>query len=77
LTNKINLLKVHGLTGVCVATHWLARRVIPLKKQVHPGWEYSGFQDPTRETSDKITLEHLVKLLEEMFQDTSSWPTDK
>jgi hypothetical protein len=77
LTNKINLLKEHGLTGVCVATHWLARRVIPLKKQVHLGWEYSGFQDPTRETSDKITLEHLVKLLEEMFQDTSSWPTDK
>jgi hypothetical protein len=77
LTNKINLLKEHVLTGVCVATHWLARRVVPLKKQVHPGWEYSGFQDPTRETSDNITLEHLVKLLEEIIQDTSSWPTDK
>jgi hypothetical protein len=25
----------------------------------------------------KITPEHLVKLLEEMFQDTSSWPTDE
>jgi hypothetical protein len=60
-----------------VATHWLARRVFPLKKQVHQGWEYSGVQDPTQETSDKITLEHLVKLLEEMFQDTSSWPTDE
>jgi hypothetical protein len=24
LTNKINLLKEHGLTGVCTATHWLA-----------------------------------------------------
>jgi hypothetical protein len=42
-----------------------------------PGWEYSGFQDPTQETSNKITLEHLLKLLEEMFQDTSSWPTDE
>jgi hypothetical protein len=52
--------------------HWLARRVIPLKKQVHLDWEYNGFQDLTRETSEKITLEHLVKLVEEMFQDTSS-----
>jgi hypothetical protein len=71
LTNKINLLKEHGLTGVCVATHCLAHRVIPLKKQVHLDWEYSGFQDLTQETSEKITPEHLVKLLEEMFQDTS------
>jgi hypothetical protein len=40
LTNKINHLKEHGLIGVCVATHWLARRVLPLKKEVHLGWEY-------------------------------------
>jgi hypothetical protein len=36
LTNKINLLKERGPTRVYMATHWLARRVIPLKKQVHP-----------------------------------------
>jgi hypothetical protein len=73
LTNNINLLKEHDMTGVYVATHWLAHLVLPLKKQAQPGWEYSGFQDLTRETSDKITPEHLVKLLEEIFQDTSSW----
>jgi hypothetical protein len=37
LTNKINLLKEHGPTRGCVATHWLASRVLPLKKQVHLG----------------------------------------
>jgi hypothetical protein len=67
LTDKINALKERGLTGVYVAAQWLARRVIPLKKQVHPGWEYSGVQDPTHETNEKITSERLVKLLEEMF----------
>jgi hypothetical protein len=46
-------------------------------KQVHLGWEYSGAQDPTRETTEKIGLDHLVKFLEEMFQNISSWPTDK
>jgi hypothetical protein len=60
-----------------MAAHWLARRVIPLKKQVHSGWGYSGLQDPTQETSEKITLEILVKHMEEIFQDTSSWPTDE
>jgi hypothetical protein len=72
LTNKINHLKEQGLTGVSVAAHWLARRVLPLKKQVHLGWEYNGLLDPTQESSEKITLGLLVKHLEEIFQDTSS-----
>jgi hypothetical protein len=77
LTDKVNLLKEKGLTWVCVAAHWLARQVLPLKKQVHPGWEYSGLGDPTQEIDEKITPELLVKHLEEIFQDTSSWPTDE
>jgi hypothetical protein len=60
-----------------VAAHWLALRVLPLKKQVHLGWEYSGLLDLTQESNEKITLELLVKHLEEIFQDTSSWPTDE
>jgi hypothetical protein len=56
LTNKINHLKEQGLTGVCFAAHWLTHKVLPLKKQVHPGWEYIGLQDLTQETSEKITL---------------------
>jgi hypothetical protein len=55
----------------------MARRVQSLKKQVHPGWEYSGLQDPTRESQEKITPELLVKHLGEMFQDISSWPSDE
>jgi hypothetical protein len=50
-----------------VATHWLARGVLPFKKQVHPGWEYNRLQDPTQETNEKISLELLVKHLEEIF----------
>jgi hypothetical protein len=60
-----------------VSTHWLDHSVIPLKKQVHPGWEYNGLQDPTQETTEKIHPDLLVKILEEMFQNTSSWLTDK
>jgi hypothetical protein len=66
LTSKINLLKERGLTGVWVSAHWLARHIIPLKKHVHLGWECSGLQDPTWETSENIPPELLVKLLDEM-----------
>jgi hypothetical protein len=75
LTIKINALKERGLTRVYIDAHWLDRHVIPLKEQVHPGWEYSRTQNPTQETTVKITLDHLMKLLEEMFQNLSSWQT--
>jgi hypothetical protein len=58
-----------------MTANWLARRVIPLKKHVYPGWEYGGLLDLTWETFDNIKASDLVKLLEEMFQNTSSWPT--
>jgi hypothetical protein len=77
LIDKVNLLKEKGLIGVCMSAHWLVRQVQPLKKQVHPIWEYSGLQDPTQETQEKKTLEHLLKHLGEMFQDISSWLADE
>jgi hypothetical protein len=72
LASRVGDLKRHGLTGVCVAANWLAHRVTPLKKQVHPKWEYNRVQDPTRESFDNIGVSKLMKLLEEMFQNTSS-----
>jgi hypothetical protein len=77
LANWVSDLKRRSLIGVCMATNWLARRVTPLKKQVHPGWEYNGLQDPTRETSDNLRVNEVVKLLQEMFSNTSSWPIAK
>jgi hypothetical protein len=77
LTNKVNSLKEKGLTGVYVDAHWLSHRVQPLKKQVYLVWEYSGSQDPTQETQEKISLELILKHLGEIFQDISSWPTDE
>jgi hypothetical protein len=43
-----------------VAANWLAYWVTPMKKQVHPGWEYNRLQDPTQETSDNIGVSKLV-----------------
>jgi hypothetical protein len=42
---------------------------------MHPGWEYSGVQDPTRETSDNIKANKMVELLQEMFENINNWLT--
>jgi hypothetical protein len=72
LASRVSELKGLGLIRVCMAANWLARRVIPLKKQVHPGLDCSGAQDPTQESGDNIEAKKLVELLGEMFQNTSS-----
>jgi hypothetical protein len=75
LAHRVSDLKRRGLINVCVVANWLARQVMPLKKYVHPGWEYRGLQDPTQETTDNIDVDQMVKVLEEIFQNTSSWPS--
>jgi hypothetical protein len=75
LANRVNDLKRHGLTGVCVAANWLAHWLTPLKKQVHLGWEYDGIHDLTWETLENIRVSKMVKLQQELFTNTTSWPT--
>jgi hypothetical protein len=67
LAGRVSELKVLRLTGVGVAANWLAHRVTRLNKQVHPGWEYCGVQDPTRELGDNMEPTKLVELLQGMF----------
>jgi hypothetical protein len=42
LASSVTELNGLNLIGADRAVNWLARRVTPLKKQVHPEWEYSG-----------------------------------
>jgi hypothetical protein len=58
-----------------MVTNWLSHQLVPLKKQVHPGWEYCGVKDPTHESSENIKLAKLKDLLKELFLNTKSWPT--
>jgi hypothetical protein len=55
------------MNRVGVVANWLARRVVSLKKQVHPRWEYCGVQDLTCKSDQNIELAKLTELLKEMF----------
>jgi hypothetical protein len=68
LVDKVNRLKSLGLTGV---------NVVPLKKQVHPEWEYSGLSDPTREATHNLKKSELHRVLGKMFMSSNNWPTPK
>ena len=73
LASKVRHLSSLGLTGVGISANWLRRRVIPLKQQVHPAWEYSGPSDPTQERPEEIPRATLERCLREMFHDYSTW----
>jgi len=47
----------HQITGASVVAHWTIRRVQPLQRRVHLSIEYTGEEDPTRYTREKITVD--------------------
>ena len=70
---RVNRYRELGLTGVMVAANWLIRRVIPLKEQSHPAWDYTGLDDSTCETSKRLGERKLRALLGDLFTDVSNW----
>jgi hypothetical protein len=68
LADQVSALKGLSLTGVSMVANWRACRVIPLKKQVHPSWEYNMIHDLTYEVNRHITKAKLETLSKEMFQ---------
>ena len=57
---EIERLKVdQQITSVSVVAHWTLRRVQPLQRQDHLSFQYTGEEDPTRYTRDKISEDEL------------------
>ena len=55
LLREIEVLKAeHQITGAFVVVHWTIHRVQPLQWWVHLAFEYTGEEDPTRYTREKI-----------------------
>ena len=60
LLGEIEGLKAdHHITGASVVAHWTIRRVQPLQRRVHLAFEYTGEEDPTRYTREKISEDDL------------------
>ena len=60
LLGEIEALKAdHHITGASVVAHWTIRRVQHLQRRVHLAFEYTGEEDPTRYTREKISEDDL------------------
>ena len=60
LLGEIEGLKLeHQITGASVVAHWSIRGVQPLQRRVHLAIEYTGEEDPTRYTREKISEDDL------------------
>jgi hypothetical protein len=47
-------LKAKKLTGAAVALSFSKRLTQPIQERVHPGYEYSGWEDPTQVKNFKV-----------------------
>jgi hypothetical protein len=56
LLAELTRLKADKLTGVAVALSFSKRLTQPIQDRVHPGYEYSGHDDPTRVRNRKASL---------------------
>ena len=60
LLGEIEGFKVeYQITGASIVAHWSIRRVQPLQWRVHLAFEYTGEEDPTRYTREKISEDDL------------------
>ncbi|RLN43356.1 hypothetical protein C2845_PM01G37990 [Panicum miliaceum] len=55
LLAELQKLKAKKLTGAAMVLSFPKRRTQPFQERVHPGYEYSGRDDPTRVQNHKVS----------------------
>ncbi|RLN12163.1 retrotransposon protein, putative, unclassified [Panicum miliaceum] len=55
LLAEMQKLKAEKLTGAALALSFVKRLTQPIQERVHPGYEYSGREDPTRGQNRKVS----------------------
>ena len=56
------------LSGVAVVRDFIERRIQPIKEWHHPAYEYSGWDDPTRESTSLWVPRALAVRTSSLFQ---------
>jgi hypothetical protein len=64
------------IRGELVATSFIVRRVQPCKERAHPGFDYRGDDDGTRERTEQLTKKNVLERATELFAPNISfaWP---
>ena len=71
-----NFIKGLELRGELVAASFIVRRVQPCKERAHPGFDYKGDDNGTRESTERLTKKEVIDQAIELFTSNASfsWP---
>ena len=74
LLKRIKELKNKGLIAERVAFSFMKRRIQPLMKREHLGYEYSGLDDASRMSADDISNDVVMERLQKVFKNLDGMP---
>ena len=74
----LNLMKDLELRGELVAASFIVRRIQPCKERAHPGFDFRGDDDETREGIERLMKKEVIDRARELFTSnvSFSWPKD-
>ena len=72
----LDLIKGVEINGAVVVASFIVRRVQPCKERAHPGFDYKGDDDGTRESTERLTKKEVIDQAIELFTSNASfsWP---
>ena len=69
----LELIRGMKMKGVVVAVNFIMCRVQPCKGRAHPGFDFKGDADGTRERSERLTKEAMLRWATELFAPNASF----
>ena len=69
----LDLIKGMEIRGELVAASFIVRRVQPCKERAHPGFDYRGDDDDTRERTERLMKKIVLERAVELFAPNASF----
>ena len=73
VTELLDLIRGVEIRGELVAASFIVRRVQPYKERAHPGFDYKGDEDGTRERTERLTKKNVLERAAELFAPNASF----
>ena len=69
----LNLMKDLELRGELVVASFIVRHIQPCKERAHPGFDFRGDDDGTRESTERLTKKEVTDRAKELFTSNVSF----
>ena len=69
----LELMRGMKMNDVVMAVNFIMRRVQPCKERAHPGFDFKGDTDGTRERTERLTKEAMLHPAAELFAPNVSY----